>query len=812
VVTEGGEPLPAEARAYFEPRFGVDFSRVRVHADGEAAAAAHALGGRAYTFAGHIAFGARELAPGTEDGKRLLAHELAHVVQQGAGRGSSPLALSMPGDTAEREADAIASAALRGAPLPATTGAAAGLVMRQQPGPGSPPVSLVPDAIQYLRTMVTFIAAVREPGIATPTSLNQARVAKFLQQARSTYEAQLATLPQNDPLRVDLRTAYLAALEEIRRAADAALALAQAQGGAGLATERRRYAENLAAWIEASPMTSAGLAGTTTFTARDATQAAGHVTSVEAYLDGLLQRLPGLNLSQADKDALHQRIQVALRRAFVTVSADAAGALDLRAISDPRIVEKYQRVIAMLQAGLSSPARMSLITDRLRLQPPPDPVPDVTAQLASPTQLGRIDLRNVPPAEQASVRFALSRVDRTTFPATSTVTLRNAYWPLTIPIRTGATVTPVRYELVFDASANVRVERLGPDRATAVAPAFSSLSVPDKIASLVTELGLAAIVGRPAWPATSRPAATWTGPELDQIKAVFDRLPTADRAALRGITLVRDHVGPAPAGGGTLDGYAHTGADPAHDEPGPPSRPPPHIHYYDTAFDQNAVSSIGPPGASGPGGDFIIAHEVGHMRISQAVLGANAAVQAANAEGAAARSALNALARRTRLPRAQVVAYNAWLAATGAAGTAIASFNQSTLGGPPGAASQQALTAARTAIAARDTARAALATAGVPAALQAAAARLDAARDALLAASQQISAASDQIPIFASLATRFGFPRFTDYARRQGDSEWFAETFALYITDPDRLNQMSRDLFLWFRAGMPQDRNWTPPP
>jgi hypothetical protein len=74
------------------------------------------------------------------------------------------------------------------------------------------------------------------------------------------------------------------------------------------------------------------------------------------------------------------------------------------------------------------------------------------------------------------------------------------------------------------------------------------------------------------------------------------------------------------------------------------------------------------------------------------------------------------------------------------------------------------------------------------------------------------STAQDQIPIFVSLATRFGFQKFTDYARSGSDSEWFAETFALYVNDPNRLNQMSRSLFLWFQAGMPQDRNWAPPP
>lgn len=80
----GGTSLPGDVRGYFEPRFGHDFSRVRVHADGASAAAAQAVRARAYTVGPDIVFGANEYSPGTADGKRLLAHELTHTVQQGA--------------------------------------------------------------------------------------------------------------------------------------------------------------------------------------------------------------------------------------------------------------------------------------------------------------------------------------------------------------------------------------------------------------------------------------------------------------------------------------------------------------------------------------------------------------------------------------------------------------------------------------------------------------------------------------------------------------------------------------------------------
>jgi len=88
----GGAPLPREVRSYFEPRFGYDFSRVRVHADGVASDGARAVKARAYTIGCDIVFGSGEYAPAMMEGKRLLAHELTHVVQQGAApaAGQSP--------------------------------------------------------------------------------------------------------------------------------------------------------------------------------------------------------------------------------------------------------------------------------------------------------------------------------------------------------------------------------------------------------------------------------------------------------------------------------------------------------------------------------------------------------------------------------------------------------------------------------------------------------------------------------------------------------------------------------------------------
>lgn len=90
VLNSSGQPLDSATRAYFEPRFGWDFSQVRIHADNRGAASAQAVNARAYTVGSSIVLGAGN-SPQTRDGQSLLAHELGHVVQQH--NGCSPATL-----------------------------------------------------------------------------------------------------------------------------------------------------------------------------------------------------------------------------------------------------------------------------------------------------------------------------------------------------------------------------------------------------------------------------------------------------------------------------------------------------------------------------------------------------------------------------------------------------------------------------------------------------------------------------------------------------------------------------------------------
>jgi len=83
LLGRSGQPLPKSERAFFEPRFGHDFSKVRIFPDAQAAHLAREVNARAFTLGPNIVFGRGEYAPETDTGRRLMAHELTHVVQQG---------------------------------------------------------------------------------------------------------------------------------------------------------------------------------------------------------------------------------------------------------------------------------------------------------------------------------------------------------------------------------------------------------------------------------------------------------------------------------------------------------------------------------------------------------------------------------------------------------------------------------------------------------------------------------------------------------------------------------------------------------
>jgi hypothetical protein len=110
VLRSPGEPLDAGTRGWMEPRLGLDLGDVRVHTGARAADSARAVDARAYTVGRRIVFGAGAYAPASAEGRRLLAHELTHVAQQGAAADASgSLEVGKAGDGAEREAERVSA-------------------------------------------------------------------------------------------------------------------------------------------------------------------------------------------------------------------------------------------------------------------------------------------------------------------------------------------------------------------------------------------------------------------------------------------------------------------------------------------------------------------------------------------------------------------------------------------------------------------------------------------------------------------------------------------------------------------------------
>ncbi|MGV8803579.1 MAG: eCIS core domain-containing protein [Polaromonas sp.] len=165
VLSEPGSPLEPVLRQDMERRFGHDFSRVRVHCSESAAQSARSLAANAYTVGHDIAFAAGRFAPGTQAGRRLLAHELTHVVQQSQAPTASPSNARPPGANishsdvllardmdAGAPADAGASSAPRdaapvaGVPAGAGTGVDAGTGSAPAAAPARAPVAAGPSA------------------------------------------------------------------------------------------------------------------------------------------------------------------------------------------------------------------------------------------------------------------------------------------------------------------------------------------------------------------------------------------------------------------------------------------------------------------------------------------------------------------------------------------------------------------------------------------------------------------------------------------------------------------------------------------
>lgn len=152
-----GRPLPDDVRAFHEARFGHPFADVRVHTDDTAAQAARSLSAKAFTRGNDVVFGQGQWAPHSSAGRRLLAHELAHVVQQRAGTHLSG-EHGDDGDVHEQQADRAAALVVQGQSARSLFAPSRAAVSVRRPGA----VQREPEEVNANETKSEFAARVHE--------------------------------------------------------------------------------------------------------------------------------------------------------------------------------------------------------------------------------------------------------------------------------------------------------------------------------------------------------------------------------------------------------------------------------------------------------------------------------------------------------------------------------------------------------------------------------------------------------------------------------------------------------------------------
>lgn len=176
----GGQPLEKDTRAEMEAGLGADFSSVRVHTDGAASESTEAVSANAYTVGDDIVFRHGQYDPSSDTGKRTIAHELTHVVQQRQGPvDGTPtgdgIKVSDPGDRFEQEAEASADAVMsRQSAEPTTATSAATGVQREATGSTEQPDEATRTQMQ--RDAAGQLAEEEEPEEA-PTAMAMQREA-----------------------------------------------------------------------------------------------------------------------------------------------------------------------------------------------------------------------------------------------------------------------------------------------------------------------------------------------------------------------------------------------------------------------------------------------------------------------------------------------------------------------------------------------------------------------------------------------------------------------------------------------------------
>jgi hypothetical protein len=138
VLRSPGQPLDATTQSFMEPRFGHNFSNVRIHADAQAAESARSVNALAYTVGQDVVFASNQYQPDTRAGQQLLAHELTHVVQQSSANGidqpPDALTINPSNDVYEQQAGVTARQVMTGVPISESLSTSGSALQRQTPG------------------------------------------------------------------------------------------------------------------------------------------------------------------------------------------------------------------------------------------------------------------------------------------------------------------------------------------------------------------------------------------------------------------------------------------------------------------------------------------------------------------------------------------------------------------------------------------------------------------------------------------------------------------------------------------------------
>ncbi|MBX3302612.1 MAG: DUF4157 domain-containing protein [Nitrospira sp.] len=327
VLHSAGQPLDFATRSFFEPRFGLNLSHIRIHVDSAAAQSTRSINARAFTLGNNIVFGSGEYNPRSESGRRLLAHELSHAFQS------------------KRTEPVIARQSAQSALDPAAT-------RRKMVDAAASWLASLARQVVVMRQMAATALATTPGSAAGPRAfhqyLNQESLERLLNNAISVFEAQKSdnpyvNFPVESPEQTRMGDAYARAMEQL------GLAIEEARvNGANLApdvrdAQERGYGRNRMRWIEANPAAplAAGIRDTFTQTEQDISARRHQQTTTE--FSNLAANLHMFNL--AGEGA--RRLRLALLNASYRLVRDPTSG-DVSAQSDAALTITVQPILDQL--------------------------------------------------------------------------------------------------------------------------------------------------------------------------------------------------------------------------------------------------------------------------------------------------------------------------------------------------------------------------------------------------------------------------------------------------------------------------------